>query len=420
MTRSITVALVAALVVAAPLLAADQPISGARLQLRKNGTKQQLVFRSDDPAFLFPPQGSGDDPAGSPGGLLVELFSANEGSTLQLAPRAGWVFIDRSHDMYRFSNRLAASPIRTAELRQARGIRVTGTDVGLPLDGAQGAVGIRITAGSRRNCALFGPTTVQRDVAGEFRAHNALASAIADCSDVTLTGTPTTTTTSTTTTTLAPGSCADGPFPTCGGACPVGDICGPDLSSGCRCISPSSPCGGTAPVCNGTCAAGEACVAVGHPTFPSCYCVPSGSTPCGSPGAPTCGGTCPGSLECNPIYSLPILGGQVVCECTGTQSCGSAGGGRCANGWACGVQPPNPQPNCFPIFCNGAYPICGGGCGDGGVCTPFSLDFTGYSFQNCLCAEPASCDNCGGWGCPSGEACHVNLSAAGTCGCSAP
>jgi hypothetical protein len=47
----------------ASALATDQPISGAKLQLRQAASgKQKLVFQSRDPSFLFPPLGGADMP----------------------------------------------------------------------------------------------------------------------------------------------------------------------------------------------------------------------------------------------------------------------------------------------------------------------------------------------------------------------
>ena len=64
-------------------VATDQPISGAKLTLRRSSSgKEKLVFVSKDPLFLFPAIGSADDPGtGSPGGATLELESTGE-STL--------------------------------------------------------------------------------------------------------------------------------------------------------------------------------------------------------------------------------------------------------------------------------------------------------------------------------------------------
>jgi hypothetical protein len=50
-------------------------------------------------------------------------------------------------------------------------------------------VGIRLTTGSLRNCALFDPSTIVRDEAGGFVARGAVAETLSDCSDASLGGT---------------------------------------------------------------------------------------------------------------------------------------------------------------------------------------------------------------------------------------
>src|SRR5215470_14472323 len=68
--------------------AADQPISGMSLELKRSGSKQKLVFVSADPGFSFPAIGSADDP--STAGLTVDLFTAgSSGEHALLAAPAG-------------------------------------------------------------------------------------------------------------------------------------------------------------------------------------------------------------------------------------------------------------------------------------------------------------------------------------------
>src|SRR5439155_1233389 len=73
----------------------------------------------------------------------------------------------------------------------------------------QHAVGVRLTVGSWRTCALFDAATVVQDRPGRFVAKEARASRLSDCSDASLGGTATTTTLPageepTTTTTTSP------------------------------------------------------------------------------------------------------------------------------------------------------------------------------------------------------------------------
>jgi hypothetical protein len=179
--------------------ALDRPISGAKLLLkRSHSAKEKLVFVSKDPAFLFPATGSLDDPAsGSPGGALLEVFSKTEGpAALAIPPgpgKPGWRVKDARVDRYTFTNReapLGNSLIRSATLESGATLKVVAREIGVPLMGAQGSVGIRITTGTLRNCALFDATTIRKDEPGVFMAKDAVAGALPDCSDASLLGLP--------------------------------------------------------------------------------------------------------------------------------------------------------------------------------------------------------------------------------------
>jgi hypothetical protein len=324
--RVAVVAVRISLVVAASAAAVDRPIDAAKLVLKRTATRDTLAFVSRDPAFLFPPIGSTDDPAtGSPGGLLVELFSAAGEIGVLAAPAGigtpGWLATPAPTAQFRFQNALAPgglSAIRLAVLKQGRVLKLTSRSIGLALEGPQGGVGIRITTGTRRSCALFGPATIKRDEAGRFVARNALATAIADCSDASLGGAVPTTTTSTT----LPGCfVVPDPFePTCGGACPTGEQCvggfGAALGIECTCIPDDavSCLGSGYPTCGGACSGGRVCQAFhllpGEFTeVRSCACVDPGDT-CDDPS-----GTCFAFGVCSP--------GQ-VCQGAGppTSACG--------------------------------------------------------------------------------------------------
>ncbi len=391
--------------------AGDQPIDGQRLVLKRTPTKAKLVFISKDPDFLFPAIGSADDPAtGNPGGATIELFSTNEGHvTLAAAPGAGnpgWTVKSAGTPRYKFQNS-AAGPgvysVRVAILKQGKVLKVTAKDAGVALAGPQGAVGIRITTGTLRNCARFDAPTIRKDQAGSFIAAHAMSATLTDCSDASMSG--------------VTSSCETSEFPICGGACPGDGTCTADFG-GCRCVSPSMPCGGTDPVCNGVCDPGEECAAVGPPPFPGCVCIPAGSTPCGDPGAPVCGGVCPSGTECRPFYGLPAFGGQLGCGCASPGPCGQ-GGVECPNGFACALIPPGTY-LCAPVACGGnpTYPTCGGMCVSGATCQAVKLPE--FSYTQCVCAIPGPCDTgCGGLTCGAGEVCNLDT-ATTTCGCGAP
>src|SRR5690242_6677676 len=89
--------------------AADRPIDGVRLVLKRTASASTLTFVSRDPDFLFPPVGGADDPAtGTPGGATVELFSQAEGQASLALPAGagnpGWAVVNGPPARYRFRN----------------------------------------------------------------------------------------------------------------------------------------------------------------------------------------------------------------------------------------------------------------------------------------------------------------------------
>jgi hypothetical protein len=306
--------------------ALDQPIDGAKLVLKRTPTRETLAFVSRDPGFLLPPPGGFDDPAtGTPGGLVVELFSANEGSGAVSAPpgpgKPGWLVTPAPVAQFRFQNALAPggiSPIRLAVLKQGRVLKVSARVAGLPLAGPQGAVGIRIVTGTRRSCALFDAATIKRDEPGRFVGRNALAASIADCSDASLGGPPPTTTT----TTLPGCAIIPDPFePMCGGACPAGEQCAGSFDATVQ---------------------------------PECGCIPDDATACTGSGYPTCGGACTGGRVCQAFHILPGELPEIrSCACVDPgDTCDDPAGtcfavGVCPPGQACtGQGPPTSACGC--------------------------------------------------------------------------
>jgi hypothetical protein len=309
--------------------AADQAIDAVKLVLKKTATKEALLFVSKDPDFLFPPVGSADDPAsGSPGGALIDLFSANEGAaSLAIPPGTGWTVKSGTTSAFKFANRQApagGTPVRAAVLKQGRLLKVVARAAGLPLAGAQGAVGIRIVTGTRRSCALFDAATVRRDEAGKFSAKGALATSLADCSDGSLGATTTTTTATTSTSTTQPQPCGliPDPFePMCGGACPPGETCTSEFNSQ---------------------------LAI------DCVCQAIGVTPCFGSGYPQCGGSCTGGRQCQAFHLLPGETPELTsCACVDPLFPCSGGPGMCFGIGACppgqvciGMGPPTSSCGC--------------------------------------------------------------------------
>lgn len=189
--RIVSVVLASVLLVGAAAHAADQPIAGTKLVLKRSASgKESLTFLSKDPAFLFPAIGSADDPAtGSPGGALLELFSDGDPvvGSLAIPPgvgKPGWKVTDGTVDLYKYSNSSAPAgptPIKAAILKQGKLVKIVAKDTGLALAGTQGAVTVRLTVGSLRSCARFEGASVVRDQPNQFLGKNAPASALTDC-----------------------------------------------------------------------------------------------------------------------------------------------------------------------------------------------------------------------------------------------
>ena len=189
------VAIVGAVLFAASTLAAaaDHPIGGVELGARRSKSGiERLVFSTKDDLPL-PSPGSPDDPtSGSPGGITIELFSLGATQTVTFsAPRSasdpGWKRVKRG---YQFKHAAAPDPVSafaSIRLHETGGIRFVGKRAGLALGGNEHRVGIRITMGGSRFCALFQPRSVRRDEPGAFLAKGASASELADCSDASLT-----------------------------------------------------------------------------------------------------------------------------------------------------------------------------------------------------------------------------------------
>ena len=196
--------------------AADQPIDARSLVLRHapNG-REILELRSKDDDVPFPDKGDDDDPTvpGSDGAVLDLFGGDGQVATIVLPGGSGvpgWKAKKgrRKSAAYRYLNPSAPegpSSVKLLVVQDGVGMLVNGRATGLDLSGALGRVGVRLTMGSLRMCALFDESTVVHDRPGRFAARGALAATLADCSDASLAGVPelpeTTTSTSTTTTT---------------------------------------------------------------------------------------------------------------------------------------------------------------------------------------------------------------------------
>ena len=354
----VLVAVIVLLISAWESTALDQPVSARKLIMRRTASGQEKVsFLTKDEAIPFPAFGSADDPAsGTPGGVTIELFTQNQGMATLVVPAAvGWLTRDSSPPFFKFVNKLApggVSVVSSLLLKSGHAIRLRSAATGLPLSGALGAVGIRITIGSLRTCALFDASTIERDEGRTFLARDAVPDGLADCSNASLGG-PT---------------CSETfDAPTCGGTCPPGSACGSRDLSTCECIDANQPCGGTAPACNGECPAGEVCGNTGGVPYPGCGCLPAGSVASCGTTYPTCGGECPVGLDC---FGVTFgFGGLTLngCECLSGPPTDACGG--CPAGFQCIVGPGFPAA-CL-AFCTGpsGAPVCDGTCPASYTCT---------------------------------------------------
>jgi hypothetical protein len=385
-----------ALVLAVAAHAADQPVTGKKLMVKRTPSKQMLLLSVRDTSFVLPAPGSADDPSLVGLGLRVFADVPDEAVELFVPPGPGWSVKTGTRPQWSWKNPAAPSgpsPIAKVKLVTGRSIDVKARSAGLSLSGAQGAVGVQVDMGDTRACALFEGAAVSRDTAGQFLGRNAPAPGPEACAD-------------------------DGPFPipcqdsapSCDGFCAGGAECGGILGS-CVCVAPGQPCGDTEPVCNGECPAGEVCVDYGGVPLNTCRCLPAGSVGCGD-AYPTCGeGNCLGGATCQPAFfpGPPALEG---CRCTSGPPDPPCGNG-CPSGWQCVQVVPNTPHTCVPPACNGGSgePVCDGTCGGAPTC---------QNIQDvCVCIEPCTGGDphptCGGTCTTSGSVCAPLAN--GTCGC---
>jgi hypothetical protein len=178
---------------------ADVPVDGRRLYLTdasdpaRRGAQLSLVDPDLDLTDIDP----------TITGATVEIGRVGGGSATALdLPAAGWTRRPAGSGHLDFRFRSKAGPVRSARLVQSRSVRLSARGTGsYALDGApQRSVGVVITVGDTRFCALFGGT-VQRDNGRRFLARRAPAPATCPFDEATTT---TSTTTSTATTTSMP------------------------------------------------------------------------------------------------------------------------------------------------------------------------------------------------------------------------
>ena len=168
--------------------AADYTLQDAKIVLLQSASGNQLLR-------LKTRDGSIPMPAGGPDGVLIEVFSSNQGTSGSVSLPAGmgddgWKARDTRNGMlYRFSNRQApegGTAVQKLVLSEGRGLVIKAKDTGLALDGYLGSVGVRVTMGTSRACAkFFGSEAVDRP--GRYTAKRSVEF-LADCNDLTLGG----------------------------------------------------------------------------------------------------------------------------------------------------------------------------------------------------------------------------------------
>src|SRR5581483_5004987 len=156
--------------------AVDQTLPGTKLDIRDASTRRSLVFQTKSSAVVAP---SGPD-APTTVGATFQVFNPNSGESATFdMPAANWS-VNSTGTMFRFRNRSAPagpSAVKLAVIKDGRLIKVSAKDSGLTLDEpTQGSVGIVLTSGTRRYCALF-DSGIVRDQPGRFSARNAPAPA---------------------------------------------------------------------------------------------------------------------------------------------------------------------------------------------------------------------------------------------------
>jgi hypothetical protein len=322
--------------------AADQPISAVKLVLQRSASGREQL---KDGAFLFPGLGSQDDPGtGTPGGVLIEIASLSEpgGASLVVPPgtgRPGWTSKGNRHRFVNAQAPAGPSPVKLVLLEQGKGLSVVSRSIGLSLGGPRGAVGIRITTGTQRNCVFFAPSTVRTDTANHFVARGAIASALSSC-DSLLPASTTTSTTTTTTTTLPSGPvCGNGIVETpeeCDtSGCPTDpglDCAPPGQVNECTCCLDNGQVAGVPLPCCDPDAANYLIAPLQYGCFPSACSQPSDCyfpTTCCLPGTscfPGLAGSCcfvPGSF-CGYLYPCCTLCmNQFCCKLPG-DTCSSS------------------------------------------------------------------------------------------------
>jgi endo-1,4-beta-xylanase len=161
----------------------DHPIAGTELTLTRLRRGRTVVsFSSDDPGVVTPSPGSRNDPRrGDPGGASIELLRP-DGTVhaLSVPAGSGWHVATGTTTFWGAFGR--RGPAFWMHMREGGGLRLGLWDNDLaPLDAFDG-LRVRISLGSLRICADFGPETIVESSSARLVAKAAPKSAGYDCS----------------------------------------------------------------------------------------------------------------------------------------------------------------------------------------------------------------------------------------------
>jgi hypothetical protein len=162
-----------------PMVTMDHPMVGGELVLKRKRSGKEFARFS---GRLF--YSSRPDPRQMGGAF--DLFSASDDAVVHFPmPAEDWT-ATRNGRIFRFVNPSApntVSPVALAVLdfRRHR-IKVVSDRVGLALDGAQHAVGVRVVLNATRNCFVYAGGAIRRDVTNHVVARGRTAPPL-DCAD---------------------------------------------------------------------------------------------------------------------------------------------------------------------------------------------------------------------------------------------
>jgi endo-1,4-beta-xylanase len=161
----------------------DHPIAGSKLTLTRWGRDRAVVsLWSDDPGVVSPSPGSRNDPRrGDPGGAIIELLRPDGAVHTLLVPAGRDWHVARGTSSF-WGGFQQRGPAVWMQMREGGGLHLEWWDSDLTPSDALEGLRIRITMGSLRTCADFGPETIVRSSRTRLVAQAAPKSIGYDCS----------------------------------------------------------------------------------------------------------------------------------------------------------------------------------------------------------------------------------------------